>query len=295
MRAPAELFSQLSPAFRALLGSDMREKRDHCVDFPDVETDVFIALYEFAFTGDYSAPPPDSIDEQGHLNAGFEADEDDSPGYDQLTVGASREKHIRTRSTRGRLENTWDPAKASHRMSRESTEMLRIQTALSGLPTRRLSRDLEDQFYGIEQPVPWYLEDLMSSHREQFYRQSFAMPKSTLNYNPCETNVMLHARLYCLAEEYLIEPLQDLCLGRLHGYLQYLELTDTTIPGVLNLAAFAYSMTGRQSFRGENGLRKLVCLYVAAYYMSFWGDKRLHALLDIQGELGSDLLGLLCM
>ena len=290
MTVHSGLFSQLSEPFRALMTGAMRESEERVAELPDVEPNVFIALYEFASTGDYSAPPPDPNDEHRYLRTNLEECDDlsgEQCGQEQEqavdSVTTDTEKDNPQCLDEGRCESLAPGAEASF------VDDLHPYWGYS-----RKNKQLKNGCFicGHHTATQADISQTTKLWR-QFQELHFPRSHFERAHPSSRPNVMFHAKLYCLAEEKMIEPLKQCCLGHLHSDLLRFELTIETIQEVLNLACFTYTMRSRQSSNGEDGLRKLVSYYIASQTQIFQVNKYFRAVLDANGELGSDLVYLL--
>lgn len=287
MLVHVELFSQLSQPLRALIESEMREKHERNVEFPDVEPDVFIALYEYASTGDYSCPPADFS--QGHQNLSI------AMNFDETILAEPVDAKCNACEVEP-AELSYDQCYAPNPDFPPTVEDDAIAEN-SGFPSfgttpkllKKNKKKARYQFHWHEPLESTKFTDL----REDFAQQAFPKREWTLTYTSAEKNILFHAKLFCLAEEYLIEPLQDLCLDHLHQDLASLELDCAKAMEILELASFTYLKRSRQGSRGEDGLRKLVSLYIASHCDVFRQLVHFRSLLDANGEIGSDLVHLL--
>jgi hypothetical protein len=106
------------------------------------------------------------------------------------------------------------------------------------------------------------------------------------------TNVFLaHARLYTFAEKYLIEPLKQLTLHKLHKTLVAFDLYESRVGDVLELARYAYSDHTRSARTDEeetDGLRNLVVEYMGYEIDTINKSKQFTDLLEEGGEFVRD-------
>jgi hypothetical protein len=77
--------------------------------------------------------------------------------------------------------------------------------------------------------------------------------------------LLAHASLYVLAEKWGVNSLKLSVLSKLHQTLSTLCLDASKVQEVIDLARYAYSDGLTPGLETEiDGLRKLICLYIAA-------------------------------
>ena len=279
--------------------SPMREKEEGVAELPEVEPDVFIALYEFASTDDYSVPPPDPNDEYRYLRAILKECKD---SFGEL-CGQEHEQAVESVT----LDTEKDsPQCLDERQYLPSDLALEPGAPEEAPPFEEVPQSNWDLGYSLNRKQSKKACRTCGCHKkvqvdisqttklwQQFQEQQFPRSHSKLTYPSSRPNIMFHAKLYCLAEEKMIEPLKECCLRHMHKDLLRFESGNNTIQEVLNLASFAYTMRSRQSFKGDDGLRKLVSHYIASQGQTFRASKYFRAVLDAYGELSSDLVYLL--
>ena len=146
--------------------------------------------------------------------------------------------------------------------------------------------------------------------RERFDRRCFCedgLPRdhviasfetvSNSSSNQDFTSVFLaHARLYVLADRYLMLPLKSLALHKLHRTLLNFKMYASRIGDIVELARYAYS-SGHTCERSEHGaideLREIVVEYIIREIEVIGGSKGLLALVEEGGPFVTDFWGLL--
>ena len=247
----------------------MQESGDRVAALENVTLDTFAGFCEYAYTGDYRNPL-------------VLADDGDAFGAD--SVGA-RGSDVKEGELKPLSEETLE-------------ETLEEDGGIAGFASKKKKKRQESkceavqyydeyQYNGFGRPP----RSVPPSTTERL-RQSFNEIKYDA-HKPEESrplNLLFHARLYTLAEEKLIEPLQTCCLGHLHRELLHFEVKQDNCQEFLQLLRFAYSCRSRQSFCGEDRLRKLVIHYAACNLEKLVVQGEFMALLDCYGEMGSDLI-----
>lgn len=285
MTVHSELLSELSEPFRALMTGTMREKQEGVAELPAVEPDVFVALYEFASTGDYSVPPPDPHDKCSYLVATLKERND---AFAELCIQDCEQtaQSIIKDGISSNVECEVPEPEAEERFGSEEEPMSKWAPR---------NKKKSKQHYWASGPYEETEAEISPTNRlwQQFKEQELLQSYTKRIYSLSDTNIMFHAKLYCLAEEKMIEPLKACCLGHLCNDLLRLDLGETTIRDVLDLASLAYTERSRESFNGDDGLRKMVSHYIASQGHNFRASKYFRDVLDAHGELGSDLVHLL--
>lgn len=118
--------------------------------------------------------------------------------------------------------------------------------------------------------------------------------------DPITDQVSCHARLYIFAECYMIEPLKEICLHKLHRDLVLLELTTVSAEEVVKLIDYTYEQTW-ETIPSKEGvlkegpgqkLRELVCVYTAWKAKELYGYETFRRLLARGGEFVVEWAGL---
>jgi len=103
-----------------------------------------------------------------------------------------------------------------------------------------------------------------------------------------------HATLYVLAEKWGVESLKMLALFKLHQTLRMLRLDVQRIQDIVELTRYTYSdETTPDLENGNDGLRELICHYIAANAKMMATHASFMALLEDGGALPRDLWKLL--
>lgn len=92
-----------------------------------------------------------------------------------------------------------------------------------------------------------------------------------------------HAKLYILADKYLVDELKELILHKLRSTLQAFELHNTRVVDIVELARFVYS-----NYDGLVELRTLVVEYVVLRHSLIDSSKVFEELLQEGGQFVVD-------
>ncbi|KAN0117088.1 hypothetical protein V8E51_003065, partial [Hyaloscypha variabilis] len=99
-------------------------------------------------------------------------------------------------------------------------------------------------------------------------RSNLCTCKPSMNDGPVESSgevLLTHASLYVLAEKWGVNSLKILVLSKLHQALNTLRLDSSKAQEVVDLARYAYLDSSTPDLETKiDGLRKLICLYIAA-------------------------------
>jgi hypothetical protein len=102
--------------------------------------------------------------------------------------------------------------------------------------------------------------------------------------------LVAHASLYVLAEKWGVESLKVLTLFKLHRTLKMLRLDASTVGDIVELTRYTYSdETTPDLETGIDGLRGLICHYIAANAKMMAEHISFTALIEDGGALARDL------
>lgn len=125
------------------------------------------------------------------------------------------------------------------------------------------------------------LSERLNQHKKGEEKQSVALD--------------FHAKLYILANKYLVKDLEGIALHKLHRHLAVFEIEDETIDEVIDLVLLAYSNTedGGNILTGTNDkLRQLVMAYVATMSKALLKYESFRVMLGAGGAHTSDFMAL---
>ena len=294
---------------KSLMTGGMRESKEHTVVWSDVEIDVFLALYEFAFTGDYHIPV---IGEVGiHLRELLgdtrSAEESESNGESSEVTTENRELPVEAKEEIEETEEVEaggfaeDPQEELER----STWTASVFRSKKSKKARKKYVEMDDVDELVPSPFSFATEETKNQEPRssesalwtQFRNLSRTLrgpekgPSRSYNFNP-----LFHAKVYCLADEHLIESLKNRSLLHLHRDLSNLKDKPSETPKddtiVLDLAAFAYCNTVCRRGRTDQ-LRAVVSSYMAAQGFALQLHEDFKDLLSACGDLGGDMVPLL--
>ncbi|KAJ9637997.1 hypothetical protein H2204_004587 [Knufia peltigerae] len=290
------LVAKQSRPLAALVSNGMVESRQRCAVFDDVDEDTFLHFLEFAYTGEYTVPPPAAIPEPaenvvdepstafltdnkspfdpGTSNAGaapakmFDQGEDDSidiglPGLSDSVTQTLRAMKKRRTNRRPWFRDEEAPAAASQ-----------PEVARHDIPkTPKLSSELWDEF------------------SEAAHVNEIPSWKPRVNVGPWEDYSVVflcHAKVYVFSDRYTISALRDLALQKLRLTLTRYTLFETRTDDIVELVKYIYSNTVDMN-NGMDRLRALVMDYLVCHVEIIVKDKNFLAMLQEPGALAKDL------
>ena len=313
------ILSGLSDPMEALMTNGMRESQERIVEWRDVETDVFVAMYQFAFTGDYDTPS--SINNYMSLNkmlgrqviqeipdeiAGGKKEMDSSPvdkGEASSSTFPFSAPPVREEALGDILapapgpeapaisdspqEDPWDAwGQRPFPCNRTKKKKLKYATA-------------QESIFDTDPPIPPPPHSDESALWTRFRSLGEEFSVKSRHPDKYHFNPLFHAKVYCLAESWLIGSLKDCALRHLHEDLCKMKdapseaTKDDTV--LLDLAAFAYANTACRSADGNDKLRAVVSGYIAAQGLGLQLHEDFRPLLNACGELGCDLFHLMLL
>lgn len=245
----------------------MQESSTRVATLEDVDVDTFVGFYEFACTGDYTAPAEPSEEGYGFMDGILGLTGGDSEGDcgKGIVSPSPQRQPIETDAPMESESDEWGHTCSKKGKKGKSSFSASYWDVPAGTPVLKDRDGLWQRFGNLRFDLP---------------RQTRSVP----------AELIYHAKLYAFAEERLIEPLKTCCLGHLHRQLQVLVLDEKNIARVLHVLYFAYEHRTRQSFSGDDRLRKLISHYVACTAGQLQHHKWFRPLLDRYGEMGSDLI-----
>ncbi|TQW06239.1 hypothetical protein IF2G_06522 [Cordyceps javanica] len=243
----------------------MKEAIDGCTVWEDVSEDTFIRFGQYVYTGDYSgaspfeppaSPTPPPTEEPGEPS---DAPPDvEAPAEERLAPFADDALWaFLTANTKPKKDNK---KKAVSEWGSEVSPPQRAGEAWEHFTTTRS--------YLCAPPSPSdTLENVNNSSKE--YAEVF----------------ISHAKVYVMADYYLIQPLATLALHKLHGILCNFTLSKKRIPDIVALLQFCYQADERPF------LRELVSAYAACKFRKLWTNMAFREVFATYPELSAAVLG----
>jgi hypothetical protein len=286
---PATLAKGISEPLYKTMNGEMKEARDGVAILKEVESDIFTAFCEYAYTRSYRIPkvaaefekPYDSGDSQREvvINNSEAADVPDISLAAEPAVyefGQERARYISPWSRKVQRDTLMRGKKAKASSEEETT-------------TRELtSSELEADATSERDPCHWdaFCKLEYDSRSEESEGQSPQLGGMTkVEFKP----LLFHCRLYVFAQMYLIASLKQLTLRKLHADLTDFDLDLTSSNQVLEALKFAFTNTERGDGHDDK-LRHLLVAYTASNMKVLKQNTAFWTLLDEHGELGSDII-----
>ncbi|KAJ9655609.1 hypothetical protein H2201_008768 [Coniosporium apollinis] len=263
-----------SPALNALINNGhMQEAQTRSAEIDDIEPDDFIRFCEFAYRGDFTVPPCEVVDVPPSEEA-----------TDQVIVyepdGVSEHSGAEIPQPDDYLVPP-PPPPAQEEPAAESDSWVP--------PIKKKGK--KPRYTSPRRPT---IKELFNSKsfgstgvlREQFL--PFYAPGFNNGPNENFTPVFLaYSRLYVLAQKYLIEPLKELTLSKLHRTLLGFSLYTSRIGDVLELVRYVYCddhTPATDEDNKMNKLRELVAEYIACEIDTIGKSKVFLDLLEEGGD-----------
>ena len=257
----------------------MTEAKLGHVHWEDVDEDTFCRFCEFAYFKDYT-PPSALVTPRNSLLADDQVD-------NTLFVPLKRSKQ----KLLGRLaldlglsamDDAQGEIEAPAPALEEGTPKV-LSLSLADLKTnprpaaRQDSRDCD--LSGDDYPAP----ACKSKHKSRF------KPKANKDVYENFSPVFLgHARLYILADKYVVHSLKQLVLHKLYKTLEHFTIFEDRVTDITELITFVYEKTPDWGNEMDS-LRRLVIRYVAAMHTGISGTDSFRTLLGKGGNLVVDL------
>nr|KMM68936.1 hypothetical protein CPAG_05259 [Coccidioides posadasii RMSCC 3488] len=240
----------------------MKESTSRIAVLGDTDEDVFIGFCEHVYTGAYITPDLEgtAVADQSFAIPVHVSSNQEDPSIDGGAVSATAADPI---------DDFWGRPISSKKKKKPSK---------CWLEERELKPDAFDKADNI-----FSYEGRWKKFRALQYRGL----ASSIAVKP---DLLFHAKLYVFATRYIIEPLQTQAVKSLHRDLCNFSLSKETASQILGLLEFTYQNTARYEPSGRSLLRDVVIQYVACEVQMLAGNEDLYSLLDVDGEMGSDLV-----
>ncbi|KAJ5614515.1 hypothetical protein N7528_008169 [Penicillium herquei] len=229
--------ADLSQPLNTLIYGGMLEATTERVEWPDVDGDTFARLCEFAYLRNYSPPSPSYISPP----------DEPTPVMDPLMLPQPILKYAAEPEESKKPER--DPNLKPQDKDYHTTA---IQSRKVEIRTSTLQRVFSETvvFPGAKFVHEW--------------KREFEPP---FNTNHCQdfTPVLLgQARLYVLADKYLIESLRVLVLLKMFESLRRFKLYPSGIETIVELVRYVYDNTPDNHMEKGDPMRDLVTRYVVS-------------------------------
>lgn len=261
-----------SDPFKALVNGTLAEATHRCATIREIRPDDFLRFIEYAYRRDYTIPPwtPNESSEM--------PDEDLS---DPLVAPESPEV-LAPNETQPWPEPEPEPEPVDNRGFPVANTW---GSATGGKKSKKKSLSNSQKLRAVFQNLNYAAEGLLSSELFQH-----STPYGNGDADQDFTSILLaYARMYTLAETYLVNPLKTLALHKLHQTLCQFQLYDRRVKDIVGLCRYACH-NGYD--RAEDGtldrLRSLVVEYIAIEVASFQTHELFLNLMEEGGEFVRD-------
>jgi hypothetical protein len=253
--------SHHSPALKAMVDSNFKESIDHTVQWEDVDELVFLSFWRFLYTGDYQEPKMSSAE---------------VPLGNQQTVEAEEAK-----SSPQHVDYGWVPA---HEGGGYLGKMGRMKEKIAVAPRPMASSPFfTDQPSASKSGMLW--QDFVNSWDVSQSELPSEGDKTHEQSNSLGETLFHHAKVYVLADRYLMTRLMDLALGKLHqGLVGLATENDQSLDDVAALLSFCF----RTSV--PTRLRELLVHYAGCKVESLWKAQQFRDLVEESGEFSKALV-----
>ena len=241
----------------------------------DVEWSVFAGLVEYAYTGDYarslaivetasSCLEDDLASDKPDVLLSVEENEHNPEPAPMAVVELAREEPVIL------PDPFWGESSGKKKKKKKT-----------------LWSDDEEAQAVIHEPTPSQLLWAQFTNKEPRSRTSKGQTPS--HWNPAAP--LYHAKLCVLANRYMADSLQHLCLTELYFALTDLEadakIEPQEIDSILDLVEYVYLEEGVQ---GIPQLKEIVLFFTAAKLNVLRQDPRFRCMLEAIGSLGADIV-----
>ena len=212
------IISGLSKPLAALMNNgQMKESLKRTAKLPETEPATFAMFLEYAYQGSYTIATP-----QGTLHA--------------VSNGATSWSHHCGYC--GKDQPRQSPSKKCEYLFCQAARHRSI--GLMFCPSCG-----EDRISCIRGPRCWTPANTPTARSLGFLRRTYQTRRIQHPINPAEAEQLSpHAKLYLLADQYMVDGLKVACLNQLHKNLCFLKLDDHTIEEVVDLVRLVIAQAG---------------------------------------------------
>ncbi|KAI4653449.1 hypothetical protein J4E93_001215 [Alternaria ventricosa] len=259
----AGVMSQVSEPLDRLINGSMKEAQEKCAALPHVDREVFLGLVEYAYRGDYNVLPCEidpHVEVDSHIEVDMEARSCEI--LDKYFPTISEEDYAKATT----------PEKMWHKSWHYPTPYERF-----------VVKEQCPCYYGED----W--DDVASHMKEQHVGR--------INYKHKDF-FLFHAKMYCLADYYLIPALKELAISKLHVALQLcmeekFVTTPQRVEDIVALASFVYNSDNTQDHdtpSQRDSLREEVLNYIMAQIQHLELQPAFQRALGGAGQLALDVI-----
>lgn len=257
----------MSKPLNALVHGEMKEASDGVAVWPEVDEGTFVRFWEFAYTGNYTAPKPAIV----------LALETQSSHHDEARKEPSPEEHPAPPAPPARpvLEAEIDE---EHVMS-DRFDRFGFSRPQRVNKSKRMPVTGRDELWNQFKKLNYHVPSPPPSPEKM--RSPSLMDHSEV--------FLSHARIYVLADYYDIEALMVLSLKRLHQALVGFEFSRNRADDVTAVVDYCYGNTVDKG-GNQDRLRHLLALYTACKVETMWPSTYFQEILERSGELSKAVI-----
>ncbi|PLN81851.1 hypothetical protein BDW42DRAFT_193425 [Aspergillus taichungensis] len=293
--------AQLSDVLDKLINGNMLEAKTRRVDWSDVDEDTFVRLCEYAYLHDYTPPSSQEVSVCAKVSWGGFAEHavgeqpptpeaepalESEPAFEPQSAFESQPTPVEEDQWGFGFHGTYSK-RGKRRIREERLSLLKLPKPASPvvedlLPYKEKSiwtRHLKDSFSSAAL-------DATGDNTNQA-REARFLPQANTQDQDFTPVFLGHARLYLLADKYMIGSLRQLALSKLAQTLFNFTLYRQSVPAVIECVRFVYAEKACFAFVTAP-LRKLITSYVVSVLGQLGDDKRFEALLEEGGEFVAD-------
>jgi hypothetical protein len=238
----------------------MKEAREDCAAWEDVDIDTFIRFSKFAYTGDYDDPEPRVV---VHCS-------------DETSTGESELPFSNVSTTSLYTEDSYDGWESSASGKGEASGWSEPDYTISPLPysielrprTGKLWQDFAERY---------------SSNTGRYYN-----PRHNGEDEDYTDVFLSHARMAVFADYHGISGLETLALKKLTSILASMMVFETRVGDIAHLVSYVYENTIQLS-NSPCGLRELVSRYSACQMEAFWQSAEFKKVFETYSDFSKDL------
>ncbi|OIW26626.1 hypothetical protein CONLIGDRAFT_655985 [Coniochaeta ligniaria NRRL 30616] len=257
----SEVVSRLSRTLNALVNGQMREAREDCAIWEDVDEDTFIRFSKFAYTGDYDAAQPRLVVSTSDVEETIA----------ELPFSKASIPSVSSGDRWSRGDTPPSPAEPGN-------EGWGGRVPSPSSPPAPMSSGTLDLFCIFVQP-----------YMSKDGWGSWSAPPIHNREDEDYTEVLLsHARMAVFADYHGVSALETLALKELTFLLAAFRLWESRVDDVANLISYVYESTARLN-DSACGLRKLVCQYSAYKMEVLWKSAEFKQVFRTFVEFSEDL------
>ncbi|KAL5085713.1 hypothetical protein Trisim1_010059 [Trichoderma cf. simile WF8] len=229
--------TRLSKTLDKLLNGGMKESKEHCVCWEDIDEKTFLRFGEWAYTGDYKPEEPEILLDASQI------------GLFEKATPSKPEPVVNCLAT---FNSIAAPPFFHCGQNVTSTVSANCTTCRSSFTTYRCRPSYCNtyQFYACQKCRGGSMQKRQTMI-EKFNNSSEYAPPTALftprkNMESCEdySGVFLsHARLYVLADKYDIKELRDLCAHKIWVTLKEFTLYQERMGDIIGLVRYSFQNT----------------------------------------------------